>query len=121
MQLPRMHLSYHAVNFIGHAPMSSRIRVAAPTIVICLVATATSAQAIRCNGNYQAVNGQEISTPYCRDKALAAVAKEHGFNVSDAMVRNNPARKQEICRWIGSDIRTRPACDEVLPDGDGSR
>ena len=101
--------------------MFYRIKLAAPILIISLVATATSAQTIRCNGNYQVVDGQEISTPYCRDNALAAVAREHGFNVSDASVRNNPARKQEICRWIGSDIRTQPACDEVLPDGDGSR
>jgi hypothetical protein len=116
-----MHVSYQVVSTNGRAPMSSRIKVAAPTLVICLVATSTSAQAIRCNGNFQVVNGQEISTPYCRDNALAAVARERGLSVSDATVRNNPARKQEICRWIGSDIRTRPACDEVLPDGDGNR
>ena len=116
-----MSASYQAVSINGRVPMSSRIKVAAPTLVICLVAAATSAQAIRCNGNFQVVNGQEISTPYCRDNALAAVARAYGFNVSDATVRNNPARKQEICRWIGSDIRTRPACDEVFPDGDGSR
>ena len=61
--------------------MSSTIKVATPTLVVCLVATATSAQAIRCNGSYQVVNGHEISTPYCRDNALAAVARAHGFDV----------------------------------------
>jgi hypothetical protein len=120
-QLPRVQAGYLGVSINGRLPMSSTIKVATPTLVVCLVATATSAQAIRCNGSYQVVNGHEISTPYCRDNALAAVARAHGFDVSDSTIRNNPTRKSEICRWIGSDIRTRPACEEVLPDGDGSR
>jgi hypothetical protein len=70
---------------------------------------------------YQVVNGQEISTPFCRDNALAALARGYGFNVSDAAIRNSPERKQEACRWIGSDIRARPACDEMLPYDGGDR
>jgi hypothetical protein len=77
--------------------------------------------AITCHGDYQVVNGQEISTPFCRDNALAAVAREFGLHVSDAAIRNNPAEKQEVCRYFRSDIRVRTACEEVLPDDGGQR
>jgi hypothetical protein len=101
--------------------MSFTLKIAIPALVAGLVLAGGRAQAIQCDGDFQVVDGQEISTPYCRDNALAAVARERGFDVSDAAIRNNPERKQEVCRWIGSDIRTRPACDEVLPDDGGRR
>jgi hypothetical protein len=85
-----------------------------------LIATA-SAQAIECQEDYQIVNGQPISTPYCRDGYLAEVAREHGFKTSAAEVRNNPSHKAEICRFIGSDIRVQTACAEVLPDSRDDR
>ncbi len=80
-----------------------------------LVAAAPSASAIECKEDYQIVEGQPISTPYCRDNNLAAVARKYGFKVSDGAIRNNPSRKQEVCRDIGSDIRVQSACEEVLP------
>jgi hypothetical protein len=80
-----------------------------------LVAAATSASAIECKEDYQIVEGQPISTPYCRDNNLAAVARKYGFKVTDSAIRNNPSRKEEICRYIGSDIRVQTACQEVLP------
>jgi hypothetical protein len=76
--------------------------------------------AITCHGDYQVVNGQEISHPFCRDNALAAVARVSGFNVSDAAIRNNPLKQQEVSLYLRSDIRVRTACEEVLPD-DGDR
>ncbi|SFV25737.1 hypothetical protein [Hyphomicrobium facile] len=94
------------------------------TARICLLATAfaaataSSAAAIECNEDYQIVQGRPISTPFCRDNYLAAVARTYGYKVSDATIRNNPSRKEEICRYIGSDIRVQTACEEVLP---GSR
>ena len=75
--------------------------------------------AITCHGDYQVVNGQEISAPFCRDNALAAVARESGFHVSDAEIRNNPAKKEEVCRYLRSDIRVHTACAEVLPNDGG--
>ncbi len=80
-----------------------------------LLAAATEASAIECKDDYQIVQGQPISTPYCRDNNLAAVARKYGFKVSDSAIRNNPSRKAEICRYIGSDIRVQSACEEVLP------
>lgn len=86
---------------------------------VLAVTSVSPAFAITCHGNYQVVNGQEISTPYCRDNALAAVARASGFHVSDSTIRNSPARKEEICRYLRGDIRVETACEEVLPDGGG--
>jgi len=80
-----------------------------------LVAAAASASAIECKDDYQIVQGQPISTPYCRDGYLARVAREYGFKASAEAIRNNPSRKEEICRYIGNDIRVQTACSEVLP------
>jgi hypothetical protein len=77
-----------------------------------LVIGCAAAQAkIVCNGDYQVVNGSEISTPYCSDGYVAAVARQRGMRVSDAEVRNNPGKKDEICRWIGFDSRIRSYCN----------
>ncbi len=86
-----------------------------------LLASGTSAFAITCHGNYQVVAGQEISTPYCRDNELAAVARQYGYPDSNATIRNNPSRKEEICRAINRDIRVQTACADVFPSGSGGR
>ncbi|WP_245280091.1 hypothetical protein [Hyphomicrobium sp. 99] len=86
-----------------------------------LAAASSSARAIECDEDYQIVQGQPVSTPYCRDNYLAAVARTYGFKYSDSTVRNNPARKEEICRFIGSDIRVHTACEEVLPGSSDTR
>jgi hypothetical protein len=85
------------------------------------IAVTADALAIECDEDFQIVNGQPISTPYCRDGYLAAVAREHGFRTSAGEMRNNPSRKEEICRFIGSDIRVQTACAEVLPEGRDTR
>lgn len=87
-----------------------------PAVITALLSS--PALAITCHGDYQVVGGQEISTPYCRDGSLAAAARKSGFRVSDASVRNNPAKKTELCRYLNSDIQAQPACDDVLPNGD---
>jgi hypothetical protein len=71
--------------------------------------------AIACHDGFQIINGQEISTPYCNDAHLAQIAREHGFKVTADEVRNNPARKYEICRWVGSDMYAQDYC----PDNGG--
>lgn len=83
------------------------------------LAIASPASAITCHGDYQVVNGQEISTPFCRDNALADVARQTGFRVSDLEIRNNPAKKQEVCRFLRGDIRVHVAGEEILPEDGG--
>ncbi len=82
--------------------------------------TATPAAAkIQCRDGNQLVAGSWISTPYCRDNQVAEVARQHGFQVSSAAIRNNPNYKRRICRFIVDDIRVTESCREVLPSGRG--
>lgn len=76
-----------------------------------LLLTCGAAQAhIVCHGEYQVVEGQESETPYCGDNHVASVAGEHGMKVSNAEVRNDPATKDDVCRWLRGDARVRPEC-----------
>lgn len=70
--------------------------------------------AIVCRDGFQYSGGNWISTPYCNDADLARIAREHGVRVSAAEVRNNPAKKYEVCRFIGSS----PAASSYCPDED---
>lgn len=74
---------------------------------------------IKCTDGYQLVDGAMLSTPYCRDNYVAAVARQYGLSAPDAKVRNNPNFKREICRWIGHDIRVKESCEEVEPTSRG--
>ena len=77
--------------------------------------------AITCQGRDQwnsAANGW-ISTPYCEDNLIAAVARLHGMRVSNAAVRQNPSIKEEACRFAGSDIRINDLCAGHLPEDQG--
>lgn len=87
-------------------------------VVLAGIANPANA-AIRCNEDFQVVQGNEISTPYCRDNFLAQVARGYGIRVSNVEIRNNPGRKGEVCRQIGHDIRVQSACAGYR--GDGSR
>lgn len=80
----------------------------AGTVIIAMAGSADAR--IRCNDDYQIVQGREIHTPYCADNYLAKVAREYGFRVSNSEIRNNPNRKSEICRVIGDDIRVQDNC-----------
>lgn len=75
--------------------------------------------AIKCKGRYQIVRGQELSTPYCNDNYLAAVAREYGSRYSAATVRNNPNVKREVCRFVGHDVRVRDLCIGEMYNGRG--
>jgi len=85
--------------------------LAAPAAFAVFVPSAEAR--IVCNGNYQLVAGSEISTPYCRDRNLARIARSRGFAVSDREILYSPSRKREICRYVGSNIEVQTACAEV--------
>ncbi len=97
--------------------MSKAIGLAACAAAF-LVASSSAQAAIVCNEGFQVSGGREISTPYCNDNYVAEVARKHGFKVSNEEVRNNPARKDEVCRFIGSDTRISNYCNT---DDGGSR
>lgn len=74
---------------------------------------------MRCDGNYQIINGQPHATPYCQDENLAQVARSYGMRVSGSAMRNSPGEKQRVCAFLGSDIRVREACHGYGQDGRG--
>lgn len=79
-----------------------------------MVTTPVARAAIHCKDGFQRVEGQYLSTPYCNDALLAQVARENGEWVSDAQIRWNPAKKDEVCRFVGNDPRVQLYC----PDSD---
>jgi hypothetical protein len=91
---------------------------AAILLPACVLAAASPAKArIVCRNDYQLVGGNLISTPYCADNYVAAVARQYGVRVSDAAIRNNPNKKREVCRFIGHDIRIAEHCNNEVPRG----
>lgn len=83
------------------------------------VAASPAKAAIKCENGYQRVQGNLISTPYCQDALLAAVARQYGFKTSAAAIRENPNHKREICRFVGRDIRVQEGCITANPNGRG--
>lgn len=86
------------------------------TAVQALIVTPAANAAIVCKDGFQNSNGNWISTPYCNDAHLAQIARKLGVKVSDSEVRNNPAKKYEICRFIGG----AGEGSEYCPDEGGS-
>jgi hypothetical protein len=81
-----------------------------------VIAAPPAHAAIVCKDGFQNSNGNWISTPYCNDAHLAQIARKLGVKVSDSEVRNNPAKKYEICRFIGN----AGEGSEYCPDDSGS-
>jgi hypothetical protein len=77
------------------------------------LASSSAFAARRCDGNFELVRGSWVSTRYCRANEIASVARSLGFRVSTEAILTNPAKADEVCRWIGSDIRAQPACEQV--------
>ncbi len=42
------------------------------------------------------------------------------MKISDETVRNNPSAKDEVCRWVGSDIRIQNYCADSDQGPDNS-
>lgn len=77
-----------------------------------LVMASTTAQAgRRCDGDFELVRGAWVSTRYCRAAQIAIVGREVGFRVSAEDILRSPSKAEEICRFVGSDIRVQPACE----------
>lgn len=84
-----------------------------PMVMLAAVALASDyaeAKIVCSSGGYQRVQGREIATPYCQDEYFAAVARERGFKVSAAEIRQSYTLKEEVCRYIGADIRISDQC-----------
>ena len=83
-------------------------------MVPVLTIAAPAEAKLECRNDYQLVQGNLISTPYCADNYVAKVAREYGMRVTDAEIRNNPNTKREVCRFIGHDIRVSEHCNEPI-------
>ena len=92
-------------------------------MLVALTAAAPADAATRCQGRNQwnSAAGGWISTPFCEDNLVAAVARAHGMRVSNRAVRQNPSIKEEACRFAGSDIRINDICAGHLPEDDNRR
>lgn len=77
----------------------------ASAVVMTLAATGPARAAIKCDGDYQVVGGHEVATPYCEDNYTATVAQTYGLHVTKQEMRDNPARRSEVRRMIGYDLR----------------
>jgi hypothetical protein len=80
------------------------------TAVLSVMSLSHAAAAIECRGEFQVVQGQELSTPYCQDNYLARIARSYGSRVSAREIRNNPNTKAEVCRFMGHDSRVSHIC-----------
>lgn len=78
--------------------------------------------AIKCRGMYQVIKGHGLlATPYCEDKWLAAYVRRYGVKVSFDEIRKNPAKKDEICRFLRHDSKIRSVCGTVADDDFSTR
>jgi hypothetical protein len=81
-------------------------------VAAALVLSSLGSEArVKCREGFQIVNGREIATPYCTDAYIAQLAREYGLKASAERVRNSPSFRDELCRWIGSDVRIREDCN----------
>lgn len=85
------------------------------TALHSIVLAPAAVAAIVCKDGFQNSNGNWISTPYCNDAHLAQLARGRGVKVSDSEVRQNPAKKYEICRFLGN----VPPASDYCPDEGG--
>lgn len=84
-------------------------------LAISIMAIATPAGAIECEGNFQIQkSGKLIATPYCQDENLARVAREYGVHVSGQDIRHSFSVKRRTCRLVGYDNRVRDTCSQYL-------
>lgn len=90
------------------------------TFAVGLFAGTPAASAITCKNEYQVVQGQLLSTPYCQDNYIAKVAREYGSRVSAREIRNNPNTKAEVCRFMGHDTRVSHLCQQYRDGHRGS-
>ena len=53
--------------------------------------------AIICDGSFQIVSGEPVSTPYCQDEDLAASVHKQGARISGDAIRRSPELKRQSC------------------------
>ena len=79
-----------------------------------VAATTPVKAAIICDGSFQIVRGEPVSTPYCQDEDLAASVREHGVWISGDAIRKSPELKRQSCAGTGD--ATSQTCASYLGD-----
>jgi hypothetical protein len=93
------------------AMFATKIIATCASALLLTAATFGAAEArIACDGDYQIVQGHEIYTPYCGDNRVAAKARAAGDRVTNSEVRNDPAFKDDLCRWMRGDKSLQVDC-----------
>jgi len=88
---------------------------ALPILLMGLALSASPVDAaIFCDGSFQIVRGEPVSTPYCQDEALAAFARKNGARTSGDEIRRSSDLKRQSCVAAG-DTNTQ-ACGDYLAD-----
>lgn len=65
---------------------------------------------IKCQGQFQVVQGRLISTTPCEEAYIAKVARSYGYNISTKDIRYKAYYKVSVCRALGHDIRLSGIC-----------
>jgi hypothetical protein len=84
--------------------------------ILLAVASVPAEARIRCKGIFQVSKYGLISTPYCQEREIAAVARSYGVRVTDEQVRNDPLTKVNLCFRFGGDNRLKGACGAYSPE-----
>jgi hypothetical protein len=75
-----------------------------PTLAMGCVAFVVPAKAgIVCDGQFQIINGQAVSTPYCEDEQLAHVLRSHGAKTCGDAIRRNAEFRRQSCLLAAND------------------
>ena len=90
-------------------------RIIALIVGAALALAASEAWAGRCDGDFEWVRGAWVATPYCRAVTIAEAARDSGVHVSPETLLRHPGRADEVCRFLDSDIRVHPACENLRP------
>jgi hypothetical protein len=91
----------------------SNIWVFGSVAALALLGSSLGASAgIKCNGEYQVVGGQEISTPYCQNRHLTKILRSRGIGVSQARLENSRLYKSQMCQLASPEPTLLTACTE---------
>lgn len=53
---------------------------------------------IRCDDEFQTINGARVATPYCEAEQLARLSRGRGVNISGEAIRKTPRLAEDLCR-----------------------
>jgi hypothetical protein len=97
-----------------------RLMLSLGTAALILALGNGDAQArLFCDGNFQAVNGLPVATPYCRELNLALVAHSYGIRMPVDAIRYSESARSDVCRAIGNDNRVQEICAPYRNDRGG--